>query len=51
MLLKAKAGADWLAFGRDEEGPQGKGIKLTDLQTRNLRERGTRGEPFFGDQP
>ena len=42
VLLKAKSGADWLVFKRDEEGPQGVGIKITDLATRNLRERGTR---------
>jgi hypothetical protein len=42
VLLRGKSGADWLAFHRDEGGPEGRGIKITDLETRNLRERGTR---------
>jgi hypothetical protein len=42
VLLQAKSGGDWLVFKRNEEGPQGEGIKITDLATRNLRERGTR---------
>lgn len=42
VLLNAKSGADWLVFRRTEEGPEGTGIKITDLATRNLRERGTR---------
>ena len=42
VLLNAKSQLDWLVFKRNEEGPQGEGIKITDLATRNLRERGTR---------
>ncbi len=42
VLLAAKSGWDWLVFRRTEEGPEGTGIKITDLATRNLRERGTR---------
>lgn len=42
VLLSAKSGADWLVFKRNEEGSQGEGIKISDLATRNLRERGTR---------
>ena len=42
VLLAAKSGADWLVFKRSEEGPEGNGIMITDLATRNLRERGTR---------
>lgn len=42
VLLRAKSGADWLVFKRDEGTPQGLGIKIVDLETRNLRERGTR---------
>lgn len=42
VLLGAKSGADWLVFRRTEEGPEGTGIMITDLATRNLRERGTR---------
>lgn len=42
VLTNAKSSADWLVFRRTEEGPQGNGIKITDLATRNLRERGTR---------
>lgn len=42
VLLNAKSRLDWLIFKRNEEGPQGEGIKITDLATRNMRERGTR---------
>lgn len=42
VLLKAKSAEDWLVFKRSETGPEGEGIKITDLRTRNLRERGTR---------
>ena len=42
VLMKAKSGADWLVHSRNEEGPQGQGILITDLATRNLRERATR---------
>jgi hypothetical protein len=42
VLLGAKSGADWLVYKRAEEGPEGTGIMITDLATRNLRERGTR---------
>jgi hypothetical protein len=42
VLLHAKSGADWIVFKRDEGVPQGLGIKVADLETRNLRERGTR---------
>lgn len=42
VLLNAKSGLDWLVFKRNEEGPEGEGIKITDLDTRNMRERGTR---------
>ena len=42
VLLSAKSGADWLVHKRTEEGPEGTGIMIRDLATRNLRERGTR---------
>lgn len=42
VLLAAKSGADWLVHKRTEEGPEGTGIMIRDLATRNLRERGTR---------
>lgn len=42
VLLNAKSGLDWLVFKRNEGGPQGEGVKITDLGTRNMRERGTR---------
>lgn len=42
VLLSAKSGSDWIAFSRNEEGPQGQGIMLQILPSRNLRERGTR---------
>ncbi|MFM9968294.1 MAG: hypothetical protein ACKVQK_07850 [Burkholderiales bacterium] len=42
VLVRAKSGADWLVFRRNEEGPEGNGILIADLATRNLRERGTR---------
>lgn len=42
VILRAKSNADWLVFKRDEGGPEGIGIKIVDLETRNLRERGTR---------
>jgi hypothetical protein len=42
VLLAAKSGADWLVHKRTEEGPEGTGIMIRDLATRNLRERGVR---------
>ncbi|KAF0096688.1 MAG: flagellar motor switch protein FliN [Hyphomonadaceae bacterium] len=42
VLNRAKSGADWLVYKRAEEGPEGTGIMVTDLATRNMRERGTR---------
>ena len=42
VVLNGKSNDSWLIFARDEGGPQGEGIKITDLGTRNLRERGTR---------
>jgi hypothetical protein len=42
VLLAAKDGADWLVHKRTEEGPEGTGIMIRDLATRNLRERGVR---------
>ena len=42
VLLAAKSGADWLLHKRTEEGPEGTGIMVRDLATRNLRERGVR---------
>lgn len=43
VLSGGKGGSDWIAARRDEEGPEGKGIKLHNLPDHNLRERGTRG--------
>jgi hypothetical protein len=42
VLLGAKSGVDWLVHKRTEEGPEGTGIMIRDLATRNLRERATR---------
>ncbi|HLG15919.1 MAG TPA: hypothetical protein VJH03_15645 [Blastocatellia bacterium] len=42
VLLNAKSRLDWIVFRRNDEGPQGDGIKITDLDTRNMRELGTR---------
>jgi len=42
VLLGAKSGMDWLIHKRTEEGPEGTGIMIRDLATRNLRERATR---------
>lgn len=43
VLSTSVAGVEWLAFLRNEEGPEGQGIFVTDLNTRNMRQRGTRG--------
>ncbi len=42
VLLAAKSGSDWIAFKRNEEGPEGQGVMLQILPSHNLRERGTR---------
>ena len=42
VLLGAKDGVDWLVHKRMEEGPEGTGVMIRDLATRNLRERATR---------
>lgn len=42
VLLNARNGADWLVHKRTEEGPEGTGIMIRDLATRNQRVRGTR---------
>jgi len=42
VVLNGKGTWSWLIFKRDEGGPEGTGIKVVDLDTRNLRERGTR---------
>jgi hypothetical protein len=42
VVLNGKSHVSWLIFTRDENAPEGVGIKIVDLETRNMRERGTR---------
>jgi hypothetical protein len=42
VVLNGKSNVPWLIFKRDENAPEGQGVKIVDLNTRNLRERGTR---------